>query len=530
MCQSQYPAENMRIFLLISVICWLPSGLSAQYAQGPGAVPYEREVREAVREFRKEHQHEIIREYIELLSIPNHSYDSEAILKNAETIVRMLEKRGFTAGIFDAGYENPKNPVLYGERSVPGAVRTLLFYAHYDGQRVIPGKWTETKPYNPALRPGKLEARTKNPSPIPFPGTGESYDDDWRIYARSASDDKAPVIALLAAVDALDEKEILLTNNIKIVFDGAEEEGSAHLLEFIENHSAMLESDVVFICDGPVYPTGQPTLYFGNRGIQSLTITIYGPNTNLHSGHYGNWAPNPAYKLARLLTSFKDEDGNVLVDGFYDTAEPLNARELQALDELSRLDEQLRNQYEFARPEGFGRNLNELINRPSLNIRWLDSGMNRTIIPHQASALMDIRLVKGTVGSDMVEKLSKHIEKQAFHIVDEDPDHETRMNHPNIARITAGQATPASRTSMELPVSLGVIKTMSNAFDRDVALVPSLGGTIPTYMFTEFLAIPAIGVPIANPDNNQHQYDENIRIGNFWRGIETFAVLYLLDW
>jgi acetylornithine deacetylase/succinyl-diaminopimelate desuccinylase-like protein len=520
----------MRLLLMIMSICWLSSGFSAQNPQGHSTVSYEREVRNAVLTFRNEHQHEIIREYIELLSIPNHSYDSEAILENAEFIARMLEKRGFTAEIFDAGYENPKNPVLYGERSVPGAVRTLLFYAHYDGQRVIPAQWTETDPYKPVLRPGKLEADTGIPAPIPFPGTGESYEDDWRIYARSASDDKAPVIALMAAVDALDDAGILLTNNIKIVLDGAEEEGSAHLLEFIENHSAMLESDVIFICDGPVYPTGQPTLYFGNRGIQSLTITVYGPNTNLHSGHYGNWAPNPAYKLARLLTSFKDSDGNVLVDGFYDTAEPLNKRELQALDQLPRLDEQLKNQYGFARPDGFGKSLNELINRPSLNIRWLDSGMNRTIIPKQASVLMDIRLVKGTAGSDMVEKLSKHIEKQGFYIVNEDPDHETRMNHPDIVKITAGHATPASRTSMELPVSLGVIKKMSNTFDRDVALIPSLGGTIPTYMFTEILAIPAIGVPIANPDNNQHQYDENIRIGNFWRGIETFAVLLLSDW
>ncbi len=492
--------------------------------------PSEQDIRALVREYLTEHQHAIIDRYIELLSLPNHSYNSEDILRNADFIVDLMEKRGIKTKVYDGGHENPKNPVIYGERIVPNAERTLLFYAHYDGQRVIPERWTDSTPFSPVLRPGKLEAGTNEPKPIQFPDKKTPYEDDWRIYARSASDDKAPFIAILAAIDAVTDRGIELNNSIKFVFDGAEEEGSAHLIDFFESNSELLTCDVVFICDGPVYPTGQPTLFFGNRGIQSLTLTVYGPNTNLHSGHYGNWAPNPAYKLARLLTSFKDENGTVVVKDFYDTIAPLNNRELRALQELPKLDELLRNQYEFAVPDGSGKSLNELIYRPSLNIRMLESGMNRTIIPHQASALMDIRLVKGTDGSDLIAKLTKHIENQGYLIVEEDPGHEIRMTNPNIAKITAGTPTPASRTSMELLVSLGIIATMLKTFDGDVALIPSLGGTGPTYMFTDLLDLPAIGVPIANPDNNQHQYDENIRIGNLWRGIETMAALLVADW
>lgn len=521
----------MRFFLIhFILLITITSTLSHAQPMHQENSPSEQEIRALVREYRTQHQHAIIDGYIDLLSLPNHSYNSEDILRNADFIVDLMEKRDIKTKVYDGGHENPKNPVIYGERIVPNAERTLLFYAHYDGQRVIPERWTDSTPFSPVLRPGKLEAGTSEPKPIQFPDKMTPYEDDWRIYARSASDDKAPFIAILTAIDALIDGGIELNNSVKFVFDGAEEEGSTHLIDFIESNSELLTSDVVFICDGPLYLTGQPTLYFGNRGIQSLTLTVYGPNTNLHSGHYGNWAPNPAYKLARLLTSFKDKNGTVVVKSFYDTVTPLNNRELRALKELPKLDEQLRNQYEFAVPEGLGISLNELINRPSLNVRMLESGMNRTIIPHQASALMDIRLVKGTDGTDLVAKLTKHIENQGYLIVDDDPGHEIRMTNPNIAKITAGTPTPASRTSMELPVSLGIIATMTKTFDGDVALIPSLGGTIPAYMFTDLLDLPAIGVPIANPDNNQHQYDENIRIGNLWRGIEIMAALLMASW
>jgi len=499
-------------------------------ADSPGQNLSKKGLLEKVRAYRLAHEHAIVSEFFDLLAIPNVAADRQNIRRNAAFIGRMMEKRGITVRIM----ETRGNPVVYGELTVPGAEKTLMFYAHYDGQPVDPSQWVDSEPFSPALRPGKMEAGAAVPKPAPLPGAGTPFQDDWRIYARSASDDKAPVIAVLSAIDALKSAGLELRNNLKFIFEGEEEAGSTNLKPFCEEHRDLFAADVLFICDGPVYYNGSPTLYFGVRGITTIDITVYGPNTSLHSGHYGNWAPNPGMRLAQLLAGMKDRDGTVLIEGFYDTVVPLSAREKEALAKIPPYDEELKEIFGFSGTEGGGRSLMEMIQLPSLNIRGLQSGwvgsQARTIVPPDATASIDIRLVKGTLPDYMVNTVIEHVRRQGYHVVRSAPDRATREKYAYIAKIavTEGSGYPAARTSMDLPVSRRVIEALTGYRDSEPVILPTLGGSVPLYIFTDILNLPTIGLPIVNYDNNQHQPNENLRLGHLWEGIETFAAILMM--
>nr|MCS5661772.1 M20/M25/M40 family metallo-hydrolase [Dehalococcoidia bacterium] len=434
-------------------------------------------------------------------------------------------RRGITARILETG----GSPVVYGELNVPGANRTIMFYSHYDGQPVDPTKWIDMEPFAPTMRPGKMEAGSTEPKPIPLPKKGEKINEEWRLYARSASDDKSPITALLAAIDAVKAAGLNFGANVRFIYDGEEEAGSPFLQSFAEKNRSLFETEVLYVCDGPMYFSNQPTLKFGARGITTIDITVYGPNVNVHSGHYGNWAPNPGIKLARLLTSMKHENGNVKVRGFYNTVTPLSRREKEALKTIPSYDEEIKQLYGFAQPEGRGETLMERINLPSLNIRGLESAwvgsQARTVVPAEATAAIDIRMVKGNDPDDMVNKVIEHVKREGFHVISKDPDQNTRMQYADIVKIVKRGGYPASRTSMDLEISQLTIDALSDYHDESVVLVPTSGGSVPLYIFTQILDVPTISVPIVNHDNNQHQPNENIRMGHYWQGIETLAAL-----
>ncbi len=513
--------KNNRILLLAAVFL---SGLGAPYSESADKPGNE------VRDYLKAHEGVIIGEFVQLLSIPNVSSDRENVRRNAVFIRDIMTARGIDARLM----ETPGNPVVYGELTVPGAVRTLMFYAHYDGQPVDVSAWTGTHPFKPALRPGKLMPGTDSPAPVPFPEKGEAYDEDWRIYARGSSDDRAPVIGLMAALDALRSSGSPLRNNLKFIFEGEEEEGSTNLASFLEEQRELLQSDILFMCDGPAYYSGDPTLFFGARGITSLEITLYGPNASVHSGHYGNWIPNPGIRLAHLLASMRDPDGRVKISGWYDTSEPLTELEVRALREIPSFEEEVMENYGFIEPEGNWNSLNEAIQHPGLNLNGLSGGwvgaQQRTIIPPSASAALDIRMVKGNDPDDMVRKVTAHVEEQGYYVTADEPGAAERQRYPLIARVERKEGGyRASRTSMDLPVCHAVIRALSEGRPEKPVLLPSLGGSLPIYLFSDLLRVPVVGVPIANHDNNQHQPDENIRIGHLWTGIETYASIIMMD-
>ncbi|MET0646905.1 MAG: M20/M25/M40 family metallo-hydrolase [Pyrinomonadaceae bacterium] len=492
--------------------------LACQSAQAQAVNP--------IREYRRANEHRILREFVELLSLPNVASDSENIRRNAARLVEMMTARGLKPRLLEAATRGAP-PAVYGEWTTPGATQTVVFYAHYDGQPTDARKWTGTQPWAPAMRSAPFE---KGGTLLPMPVEGDSINPEWRLYARSSSDDKAGVMSILAAFDALRAKGIAPTINLKFFFEGEEEAGSPHLVEILSRHKELLSSDAWVICDGPVHQSGRKQVVFGVRGDTNVEVTVYGPKRPLHSGHYGNWAPNPGMILARLLTSMKDERGRVTIKGWYDDVEPLGEAERRALSEAPAYDEELKKELGINRPEGAGRSLLELINEPSLNVNGLSSAetgaLARNVIPLTAVAALDLRLVRGNDHRRQVERLVAHIRAQGFFVTDREPTDAERLAHPLVARVIHEPGGyNAERTRMDLPVSRAVVAAVQSTSREKIVLMPTLGGSLPLSLIRETLGAPTITVPVANHDNNQHAENENIRLQNLWDGIETYAAL-----
>jgi len=503
----------LRTLLLLTLL--LPTSLSAQTT-----------TQDKVRNYRRTNERKIVNEFLSLLAIPNIASDNPNIRKNAEAIVEIMKRRGLNPRLLEARTPNVP-PVVYGEFRTPGAQRTLVLYAHYDGQPTDPKQWTGTLPWQPVFRSAALEAGGQV---LPTPSDEQALNPEWRIYARSASDDKAGVLSILNAFDALQASSIALTSNIKFVFEGEEEAGSSHLGEIIKLNKDLLEGDSWIICDGPVHQSGVKQVVFGARGDVNVDVTLYGAKRPLHSGHYGNWAPNPAMLLAQLLASMKDADGRVLIDGWYSDVEPLGEAERKAIAEAPQYDEELKRQLGISRTEGGGKSLMELINVPSLNINGFSSGdvgaFARNVIPTSASAVLDLRLVRGNDHGRQVQRLIDHIKKQGYFVVDHIPTDDERSKYPLLAKVSARPGGyNAERTRMDLPISLAVIDAVQSTVKDRVVLLPTSGGSLPLSVITDNLKTVTMSVPIANYDNNQHAENENIRLQNLWDGIETYAAL-----
>jgi len=477
---------------------------------------------DAARDHRTRHGARILDDYARFLKTPNTPQDAGGVRQNAEQIRDLLIARGAEARLWEI---EGAAPVVYGRLEAPGATRTLGIYAHYDGQPVEAERWTHP-PFEPTLYTRAIEA---GGTPRPFPGPDEIIDAEWRIYARSSGDDKVSFGALFEALDALGSAGIAPTSNLVFFFEGEEEQGSTHLGQFIDEHRAELDVDLWLICDGPVHQSRRPQLVFGVRGITGLEITVYGAERYLHSGHYGNWAPNPAMMLAQLLASMKDSEGRVTIEGFYESVEPLDDQGQAALERLPAIDDSLRRELGLARTEADNAPLSERILLPTLNLRGILSATvgatARNVIPTRAEASLDIRLVKGNDPDRMLDRVERHIRAQGYHIVRKEPDRETRLAHPRIARVVREKGYPAVRTSLDLPLIRPVIEAARRAAGEELVLLPTLGGSLPLYLFEQRLARPLVIVPIANHDDNQHGPDENLRIANLWYGIDLFAAL-----
>ncbi len=377
----------------------------------------------------------------------------------------------------------------------------------------------------PSLRDKTLE---RDGQVIPLPAAGQPFDPEWRMYARGAADDKAPIIAMMTAVDAIRAAGIKTKSNIKFAFEGEEEAGSANLEKTLAANKELFSGDLWLMCDGPLHQTRRQLIAFGARGAARVDVTVYGPRGELHSGHYGNWAPNPALLLARLLASMKDESGHVLVEHFYDQVEPLSALEKRAVAEAPDVDADLMQEFWLGSTEGGGKKLTELITLPSLNIRGMASSrigaQASNVIPATATATMDVRLVKGMDPKTTAERVIEHIRKQGFFVTDQEPTREMRLSHPKVAMVITGRYEAATRTSMDLPISQEVIRVVESARGPAVKL-PNMGGGLPLTSVERPLGTRTIVIPIGNHDNNQHSYNENLRLQNLWDGIELMAAL-----
>lgn len=459
----------------------------------------------AARAWREGHSQAILDEFAALLAIPNVARNREDMLRNAAAIEATFARRGVKLERL-AGEGGP--PPLFGEIRTPGATRTVMFYVHYDGQPVDPPMWKVTQPFTPVIR-------------------------DGRIWARSASDDKAPLIAFATALDALHAAGVAMRSNVKFFFDGEEEAGSPHIGQVAAANRTKLRADVWVFCDGPVHQSRRQQIVFGARGSTSLDLTVYGPRRELHSGHYGNWAPNPAMMLAQLLASMKDEEtGRVLVKGFYDGVAPLTESEMRAIADSPNMDAELKRELWISKTEGDGQRLDTLINQPALNIQGISSaGVGaemRNVIPDRARAGIGIRLVKGTHWRTMQDRVMAHVRSRDWFVTENEPTEAERMTHAKVCRIVRREGYDAVRAPMDSDVARMVVKAVEAARGSVIKL-PTLGGSLPIAPIEEVLHTPVIVVPIANHDNNQHAHDENIRLENLWDAIETMAAMLAME-
>ena len=480
--------------------------------------------RDAARAWRTAHEATILREFTTLLSLPNVARNVADIHRNADTLVAMLQRRGVTARIITAadGF-----PAVYGELLTSGATRTMALYAHFDGQNVEPANW-KTPPFTPTLRDKSL---LDGGQPIPFPVAdgGAPAERQWRIYARSASDDKGSIITMLTALDALKAGGVKPSVNLKFFFDGEEEAGSPHLKDILQRHKALLGADAWIFCDGPLYQNGRNQVDFGDRGVTELELTVFGPSRPLHSGHYGNWAPNPGVMMAHIIASMRDEDGRILIKGFYNDVVPISATERKAIALLPNLDSTIRVSLALGRTEGSGARLSELIMRPALNVRGIAIGgvgpASTNTINTEARASFDFRLVPKQTPERVRELVEAHLRSLGYFVTADSVTAAIRLAHLRVAQARWGHGYPATRVSLDWPFSRALLKALGDGADLPPLAVPALGGSGPTWVFEEVLNQPMLTLPIANYDNNQHSINENISIDALWNGIELYAAL-----
>lgn len=484
-----------------------------------------------IRSYRQENEKKWLKEFISFLSIPNIASVPSDIQKNTSWLMELMKARSIDQVQLLYPVTPDAPPAVYGEVITPGASQTLIFYAHYDGQPADSTQWAKGfHPFHPQLiqddkvESGNLISLSQQ--------NNDQINPEWRIVARGASDDKSGVLAILYAYEALRAKGFQPDYNIKFFFEGEEEKGSPHLNEILERYQNLLKSDLWIICDGPVHQSGKKLVSFGVRGDAGMELTVYGSKRPLHSGHYGNWAPNPALQLSKLLASMKDDDGKVLIKGFYDKMIPLSQEEKKALNKIPVMDEQMKKELGFLTPETKGLSLLNALLLPSLNINGMQSaGVGKyasNIIPSEAIANLDLRLVPGMDYQEQQSLVEEHIRKEGFYITRTEPTDAERTHYPKIAKVIREKGYNAQRTSMELPIAKKVIAAVQATTRDSVVLMPSVGGSLPLFLFEKYLSAKTITVPIANHDNNQHAENENIRLQSFWDGIESMASLMMM--
>ncbi|MBO6525268.1 MAG: M20/M25/M40 family metallo-hydrolase [Balneolaceae bacterium] len=463
----------------------------------------------------------IISEHLELLteflSIPNDANYPEQIEQNLQWLANRFEELDFETGIL----KTQALPLFFAEKRIDENLPTILFYMHFDGQPVDSSKWDQENPYDPVIKmkSGNNWVEVDNVDI-------ESLDDDWRIFARSASDDKGPIAMFLSAMQVLQAKGLKSKFNIKVILDSMEEKGSPVLASAVADHKEVLASDYLVVFDGPMHDSGLPTLLYGVRGITRMRIEIYGPSKPQHSGHFGNYAPNPVFRAAELLATMKDEEGKVIIPGFYDgIILDKNAKEIMSA--VPDDEKGIQQRAGFAQPEKVGENYQESIQYPSLSVLGIQSGWvdskTRTIVPDKVIVEMDIRTVPESDSNRLIELVKKHIESQGFTILDHTPDEAEMLT---IAKPIYFQANPlmfSFRTPIDSEIGNWLREAVYEAHQKEIVQIRISGGSVPLSFFINELDIPAVLVPLVNPDNNQHSPNENLRLGNYFDGIRTIV-------
>ncbi|GAB5413726.1 MAG: dipeptidase [Congregibacter sp.] len=471
---------------------------------------------EEIRQLVKDNMPAAMQQYREFLRLPNDGQYPEQTRANVDWVMEALDALSLdTQIIVSQGVPH----VFAASETLEGAP-TILFYLQIDGQPVDPQAWDQDDPFEPVIK----RARADGWETLPASQWQKPINPEHRVFARSASDSKGPAVSLLQALRVLRDQQFPLPYNIKLIADFQEEMGSPSLPALVTDNRELLAADVMLIMDGTRHLSNLPTLTFGARGMATVTLTVYGAARDLHSGQYGNFAPNPVFTLSHLLASIKDEDGRVAIPGYYEGVE-LSALERQSLANIPEDSQQIMADLGIASADAVGSSYQEALQYPSLNVRglraaWVGEEV-RTLIPRQARAELDLRLVPETPAERQLALLRQHIRDQGFYIVDNEPTAEDRRRYKKLLRLEQTIGSKPFRTDMNGYLATWLESAHRKMFGERFVKMRTTGGSQPIAPFIHTLGVPAVSVRIPNPDNSIHAPNENLRLGNFVEGMET---------
>ncbi|WP_273444194.1 M20/M25/M40 family metallo-hydrolase [Neolewinella agarilytica] len=458
-----------------------------------------------------------IQDLRDFVAIPNDGHYPEQILANVNWAGPRLGSLDFNTQVLTVN----EVPFVLATKEYHPDRPWVLFYLQIDGQPVDASQWDQPSPFEVALK--RMDAHGQWQT-IPWPAGDKVPEPDDRFFGRSTSDSKGPALSLINALEILRDRGEKPAFNVKLILDFQEEMSSPQLPELVRQYRQEMAADRLVVMDGTRHVSNLPTLTFGARGIATTTLRVFGPRQPMHSGQYGNFVPNPVFRLSKLLAGMKDDDGRVLIPGWYDGIE-LSEEEKKRMNAVPENADSIAARIGIARPERVGETYQEALAYPTLNVRGLKAayvgGAVRTIIPEEAIAMIDIRLVPESDGQRLLDALREYVEAQGYHLVREEPTEAERRTHDKIAALYGKVSYAAYRTPLDAPIGDWLGRALTRAFGTPPVKMRTTGGSQPISPFIQALGLPAVSVRIPNPDNNIHAANENLRVGNYLEGIRT---------
>ena len=367
---------------------------------------------------------------------------------------------------------------------------TVLLYGHYDVQPPDPlDKWV-SPPFEPAIR-------------------------DGRLYARGVGDNKGQHFAQILAIESHLKVHGVLPCNVILLLEGEEEIGSPHIAGFVRANTHLLKADLAITADGPRHASGAPTIKFGSRGVVSFELRCKHASRDVHSGNYGGVVPNPIWTLVHLLGTMKNAAGEITIDGLHDDVLPPSPEELAAIVRLPLDVEAVKASLGLARLDAPAEMpfYDRLCFRPTLTINGFHGGYggpgSKTVLPNEAFVKCDIRLVEAQDPEDILRKVAAHVAKHA----------------PEVEFVSVEMGMQPSKTPIASPYTAPLRRAFVAAQGEEPLLIPAGFGSLPGYVFTKILRIPAFVTPYANPDEANHAPNENMTLDCFHSGVRTGAAL-----
>ena len=433
-------------------------------------------------------QERYLDELMAFLRIPSIS-TKPAHAEDVKTAANWLADSMKVAGLENVQViETGRHPLVYGDWLHAEGKPTVLVYGHYDVQPAEPFDLWDSDPFEPTVK-------------------------DNYLYARGSSDDKGQAFIHVKAVEALLKENGRLPVNVKFIIEGEEESGGESLSAFIPENKEMLAADVALVSDTAIVDKETPAIVYGLRGMCYALIDITGPGRDLHSGSFGGGVNNPLNVLGHVIAKLKDENGRILIPGFYDNVRDLSDGERTVLAEFP-LDEAAW-LAETGAPEPWGESEFTLVERlgarPTLDVHGIVGGYtgpgSKTVLPATVHAKISMRLVPDQDPKRIGELFKKYIQKLI----------------PSSANVTIEftNFAPPSITDYEIPAMKAAVSAYEASFGKAPVLMRE-GGSIPVVgEFQSHLGLETVLMGFGLPDDRIHAPNERFYLPNFYRGIET---------